>query len=57
MEVLHIVAAVGVFINMPSKLLVYKYFPVLPKVSIAYNSPSSIFVLFTHLTIGTLFPA
>ena len=37
--------------------LIVTYFPVEPKVSIAYYSPSSIFYALPPLTIGTLFPA
>ena len=61
-KIFHVVTAIEILDDMPpiEMMLVngiFSYFPVEPKVSMAYISPSSIFVAGPPLTIGTLLPA
>jgi len=61
-EVFHIMRAIWVLGHIAPKVVVVTcqkvtYFPVEPKVSMAYISPSSIFWAGPPLTIGTLLPA
>jgi hypothetical protein len=59
-EIFHVVTAINVLDNVTPiwfKVRILTYFPVEPKVSIAYSSPSSIFTVEPPFTMGTLLPA